>query len=85
MFCCSFLGEKNGFYGRKHSIETITKISQKNKGKKLSEETKMKLKGRVPWNKGKKIQGHPQTEETKNKIRLKRLAYWKRIKLQNPT
>lgn len=28
------------------------------------------LQGRVPWNKGLKTNGHPQTQETKDKIRL---------------
>ena len=59
-------GEKNPFYGKRHSDETKLKIHNSlighiswNKGKKLNEETKQKIResmiGRTPWNKGKKL------------------------------
>lgn len=38
------LGEKNGMYRRKHSKESRKKMSEK-------------MKGRIPWNKGKKLKG----------------------------
>ena len=37
----SLIGEKNGMYGRKHSTESRKKMSEN-------------MKGRIPWNKGKK-------------------------------
>jgi len=48
-------GLDGGCSGTKHSNETKIKIG-------------MKSKNRVPWNKGKKIQGHRCSEETKKKI-----------------
>lgn len=48
------------------SQETRNKISQVQKGKKLSEETKQKMMGRIPWNKGLK---NCLNEESKDKIR----------------
>jgi len=42
------------FKGHKVTEETKKKISEKLKGKPLSEETRKKMKGRTPWNKGKK-------------------------------
>lgn len=60
-------GESNPMYGKhpipwnkgltKETDERVAKISQSNKHK-------------VAWNKGLSIKGHPQTEETKQKIRL---------------
>lgn len=44
-------GEKNGFYGKKHSTESLEKNRQAHLGKKHSEETKQKMRGRIPWNK----------------------------------
>jgi len=38
------LGEKNGMYGKHHTKESRKKMSEN-------------MKGRVPWNKGKKIKG----------------------------
>jgi hypothetical protein len=35
--------------------ETCLKISNSKKGKKLSEYTKQKMRGKIPWNKGKKM------------------------------
>ena len=52
-----------------HSEESKTKISDANKGKKYSQETKDKMslssKGQIPWNKGK-----PFSQETKDKMSL---------------
>lgn len=36
-------GDKNPFYGKKHSQESLNKIREYNKGKKLSEQTKIKI------------------------------------------
>lgn len=53
--------------GKQRDESTRMKISKKLKGKKLSEETKKKLKGRIPWNKN--LKGyHIHTEESKKKI-----------------
>ena len=64
-------GEKNHFFGKKHSDETIIKLRDINKGKHLSEETKKKIsdkiKGRTSPNKGK----HP-SEETRRKMSISR-------------
>lgn len=38
-----YVGNKNPFYGKKHSVETIKKISEFMKGRKLSETTKKKI------------------------------------------
>lgn len=48
------VGEKNSFYGKHHSDETKKKIGEKSRGRVHSEETKQKMRGRIPWNKGKK-------------------------------
>ena len=55
------LGEKNSFYGKEHSEETKNKLRKRLlgrsvwwlKGKQLSEDHKKKLRGKIPWNKGK--------------------------------
>lgn len=70
---------KSGYWlGKKRSAEDRKKISESLRGRKLSIETKAKLKGRKSWNKGKsgyktnypKVRrGAPLTEEHKNKIR----------------
>lgn len=64
-------GEKNHFFGKKHSDETIIKLRDINKGKHLSEEAKKKIsdkiKGRTSPNKGK----HP-SEETRRKMSISR-------------
>lgn len=39
----SKIGEKNPFYGRKHSPETRQKMSENRRGKKMSDETKQKI------------------------------------------
>jgi hypothetical protein len=55
-------GDKNPNYGKHISKETSEKISASLKGK---------LKGRIPWNKGRKT--GPHSEETRKKISLARL------------
>ena len=53
-------GGESGHKGVKASLETRQKMSiahlgnKSNTGKHLSEETKRKMRGRIPWNKGKK-------------------------------
>lgn len=86
-------GENHYFYGKHHTEETKKKISESKKGnckpnsgsfKKgqiISEETREKLKGRTPWNKGNGIYmsgeknhfyGKKHSEETKRKISEKK-------------
>ena len=65
-------GKNNAMYGRKHSKETKEKISRLGRGKKLSEETKEKLRfyaGKNHYMYGKKL-----SEETKQKIRIGNLG-----------
>lgn len=62
-------GDKNPFFGKTHSDETKRKLSEINKGKKVSKDVAKKIsqanKGMVPWNKGK---SYPHTPEQKRKI-----------------
>lgn len=64
---CSFPGELNPMYGKKHSDETKNKIRQKAIGRKYSLESKLKNKDK---NKGSNnpFFGKKHTEETKNKM-----------------
>lgn len=52
----SMKGEKNPWYGKKHSDATRKKMSEFHKGKVLSEEHRLKIseskKGKTTWNKG---------------------------------
>ena len=52
-------GENNPMYGKRHSANSIQKMSDAKKGKQLTEETKKKIseanKGQTAWNKGKKM------------------------------
>ena len=57
--------ENGGNSPGKISEETKKKISLSEKGKKMSEEAKLKMRGRKPWNKGRKC-----SLEEKLKIRL---------------
>jgi len=45
-------GENHPLYGKHHNKETKMKIGASRIGKKLTPEHKEKLKGRIPWNKG---------------------------------
>ncbi len=62
--------------GRKHSEETKQHLSEVHIGKKMSKKSRMKLsrslKGRIPWNKGKK--GKKQSKETNEKNRQSHLG-----------
>ena len=52
-------GHRPSFKGYHHTKETKRRISLIQKGRKLSEETKMKMRGRIPWNwKGGKTREH---------------------------
>jgi hypothetical protein len=59
----SIAGKTNGMYGKRHSVETRKKISQAEKGKIVSEETRRKM---SITRKGKPGKKH--TQETKEKI-----------------
>lgn len=59
------LGEKNAFYGRTHSEESIQKIRKKHLGKTLSEETKQKIKESTTGDKN-HFYGKTHTDEVKN-------------------
>ena len=56
--------------GRKRTKEQIEKMRAYNLGRKASDETKKKLKGRTPWNKGKKgLQHHDEEWKIQASIR----------------
>jgi group I intron endonuclease len=46
-------GENSPTFGRKASKEERKRMSERMKGKKLSVETRLKMSGKTPWNKGK--------------------------------
>ena len=77
----SSTGNKNRL-GMTFSDESKKKISEKLKGRPLSEETKNKMKGRIPWNKGgkmsketkEKMKGRITSEETRKKLSLSHLG-----------
>ena len=104
---CSMVGERNPFYGKKHTPEVIEKMRVQrlgisvNKGAYRSPEQRAKisasLKGRKNPVVAAKLTGRKQTEEhkanvakgrqgfthsmeTKEKLRLKALAQWARVK-----
>lgn len=56
----STCGEKNGFYGKKHSYETKENLKKINTGKKMSEKTKNKI--------STTLKNHPVDDLTKEKI-----------------
>lgn len=72
------LGEKNHFYGRKHTEETKKKLSEFHKGNKYSlgkkhtEETKRKI--------GEKNRGRIQGEETRKKLSIASKKLWENDK-----
>lgn len=74
---CILYGENNGFYGKKHSPETLSIIKEKRSGQKLSEDHKRKisLASKANWELPEyrskiieKLTGQTRTEETKQKI-----------------
>jgi hypothetical protein len=62
------LGEKNSFYGKKHTEESLKKMREKQSGKKLSEETKQKIKESTTGEKN-GFYGKKHTKEVKDKIK----------------
>ena len=62
--CHGLFGEKNSFYGKHHSKETIEYLRKINLGKKASEESKKKM----SLNNGRYFKGKKKSEETKKKI-----------------
>lgn len=62
-------GEKNHFFGKKHTEETKKKISDKSIGRKMSNETREKISNSL-----KKLPGKKLTEETKKKISEKAIG-----------
>jgi hypothetical protein len=74
---CILYGEHNGFYGKKHSPETVSIIREKNQGKKHTDEAKEKIShaSKANWENPEyrskmieKFTGRVFTEETKQKI-----------------
>lgn len=63
-------GEKNSFYGKKHSEETLNKISKSLKGKKSGENNPMYGKGLFGESNG--MYGKHHSEETRKKMSEKR-------------
>lgn len=73
-------GKNHPLYGEHHTEESILKMSESHKGKYPSDETREKLRARIPWNKGKKwpeisdvYEKHPRlgkhhTEKTKKRM-----------------
>lgn len=71
---------KNNIY----SEDTLKKMSEARKGKPLSDETREKLKGRTPWNKGKKTNQVPWNKGLKDmydKETLEKMVGYKRKKV----
>jgi group I intron endonuclease len=70
----------DGCYGFRHSVDTIEKIREFMFMRKHSEETKLKMKGRIPPNKGLKTgkpawnRGVTCSEESKEKQRVKKIG-----------
>lgn len=88
-------GDENPFYGKKHSQESKIKMSEKQRQRKVNEETKKKISQSLIGNKRrlgtiaseetrKKIseagKGRVFSEESKEKMRQKRKEYWARKK-----
>ena len=85
----SLYGENNPFYGKHHSCETKQKISEKNTGKKRTDEEKAMMSVR---NQGENnpFYGKTHSDETKKRIKEKQIANGtyqrasERMKLNNP-
>jgi len=71
-------GEKNPFYGKKHSEESLKKMSKSHSGVKLSEEHKKKI-----GDAQRGIPVKPFTEEHKLNISKSRIEYYKKLKNNN--
>ena len=81
------------FKGKKHSAETIARITNTINDPEVKKKCSNALKGRIPWNKGKrknpseilsekKIRNRkPLSEETKEKLRKIQLKRWENQKL----
>ena len=67
-------GKKNPFYGKTHSEKAKKKIRLSRLGKKTSEETLVKMRGRIPWNKGKKPEGVCEKKNCSRTICVKKLC-----------
>lgn len=68
-------GEKNPFYGKKHSEESLKKMSESHSGVKLSEEQKKKI-----GDTQRGIPKKPFTQEHKLNISKSRIEYYKKLK-----
>ena len=86
------LGKNNAMYGKPRTEEVKQKLRLANLGKKYSKErlAKMRLaslgKNNAMYGKRGKdcpAYGKPRSEETKEKIRLAKIAYWKKVKKNN--
>lgn len=78
---CVYINRKKNpiryWLGKKRDIQMNRKISEKLKGRSLSEETKMKMKGRIVWNKGKKgLQKHTDAWKNQQSLRVRGENHW---------
>ena len=77
-------GEKNSFYGKKHTPEALKAMSEVKKGKKASPETRGAMseahKGQTPWMKGKKHTPETRREMSEARVGEKNSMFGKRLK-----
>ena len=80
-------GERNGFFGKKHTAETGAKVASANKSRIWSDESRAKLsaslKRRPPRQKGVVTWTH--SEETRENYRIAALKRWQKKREQNAT